>query len=222
MSLEAVLKIGGSLSRGSGLKSLCREISRLGERYRILIVPGGGGFADQVRDAYNRFSLDETTAHHMALLAMDQYGCLLKNLISGSVGTDDLSCASGTTESGKTAILLPAALVLREDPLPHSWQVTSDTISAWIARRLHCDRLVLLKDVDGLLAAQDSVAATTRLIPKLTAAQLAQHCGGVDEYLSHFLATEHLETWVINGLHPERLEQLLETGQTTGTRIRCS
>ena len=59
MSLDAVLKIGGSLSRGGGLERLCREISRLGERHHLLVVPGGGGFADQVREAYRRFTLDE-------------------------------------------------------------------------------------------------------------------------------------------------------------------
>ena len=84
MSLNAVLKIGGSLSRGDGLEVLCREIRRLGERYRILVVPGGGEFADQVRTASARFKLSETTAHCMALCAMDQYGYLLNHLIAGS------------------------------------------------------------------------------------------------------------------------------------------
>ena len=57
MSLNAVLKIGGSLSRGDGLEVLCREIRRLGERYRILVVPGGGEFADQVRTSICAFQI---------------------------------------------------------------------------------------------------------------------------------------------------------------------
>jgi aspartokinase-like uncharacterized kinase len=84
MSLDAVLKVGGSLSRGACLEALCREISRLGERYNLLVVPGGGRFADQVRDSYRRFDLDETAAHHMALLAMDQFGYVFNRLIAGS------------------------------------------------------------------------------------------------------------------------------------------
>jgi len=221
MSLEAVLKIGGSLSRGCGLEILCREISRMGERYPLLIVPGGGGFADQVREAYRRFSLDETTAHHMAVLAMDQFGHMLSRLISGSVLTADLPAACRAAESGKAAILLPAALVMQTDPLPHSWDVTSDTIAAWIAHQAHCRRLVLLKDVDGLLTAEDR-NPSGRLIAEMTVEQLAKHSGGADEYLAHFLASVDQETWIINGLYPERLIALLGTGHTTGTRIRCS
>ncbi len=59
MSVDAVLKVGGSLSRGNGLESLCREIGRLGRRHHLLVVPGGGEYADQVRAAYQRYSLDE-------------------------------------------------------------------------------------------------------------------------------------------------------------------
>lgn len=220
MNLNAVLKIGGSLSRGDGLDLLCREIAGLSERYRLLIVPGGGRFADEVRQAYVRFKLDETTAHRMALLAMDQYGCLLGDLIAGSTVTDDVSRAMDAAESGSAAILLPSALVWREDPLPHSWQVTSDTIAAWIARTIHCRRLVLLKAVDGVLRQGEPQAGSPGLINEITPVRLIGYNGGVDEYLPRFLNAESLDTWIINGLHPMRLRELLETGQTTGTRIR--
>jgi aspartokinase-like uncharacterized kinase len=209
---ETVLKIGGSLSRGSGLNALCETISRLGERHRLVVVPGGGAFADQVRQAYRRYALDETSAHKMALLAMDQYGYVLHHLISGSCLTAGLEVAC---EASKTCvgILLPSSLLTSADSLPHSWQVTSDTIAAWIAQAAHCPRLVLLKDVDGLMASSE-------VIPELTAVELAQHAGGVDEYLSRFLAGANLETWIINGMHPDRLRELIERDHTLGTRIR--
>jgi 5-(aminomethyl)-3-furanmethanol phosphate kinase len=213
MSLKAVLKIGGSLSRGEGLSGLCREIGRLCAHHSLLIVPGGGDFAEQVREADRRFHLDDAAAHCMALLAMDQYGYLLNQLIAGSCLTADLDCVCKSAETGKAAILLPSALVLREDPLPHSWQVTSDSIAAWISHRASCRRLVLLKDVDGLLSAG-------QLIQELTAEQLLQHVGGVDSYLSKILTSIYLETWVVNGLHPGRLSELLEAGYTIGTRIQ--
>jgi aspartokinase-like uncharacterized kinase len=78
----------------------------------------------------------------------------------------------------------------------------------------------LLKDVDGLLAAEYSESSPAQLIEELTVEQLAEHTGGVDEYLSHFLPSARLETWVINGLRPERLSELLDTAHTTGTKIR--
>jgi len=216
MSLDAVLKIGGSLGRGSGLEALCREISRLGQCHRLLIVPGGGVFADQVREMYRRCSLNETAAHWMALLAMDRYGCFLNQLIAGSSITRVPHPADEQMENRRLTVLLPYSVMFQTDALPHSWDVTSDSIAAWVARRVNCPRLVLLKDVDGLFAEGE----TPKLIPDLTVQQLAGHAGGVDAYLSHILAASNLETWVINGQKPERLSELLSTSRTIGTRIR--
>ena len=47
-------------------------------------------------------------------------------------------------------MLLPAALPL--DALPASWEVTSDSIAAWVAAQIGAERLVLVKGVDGLYA----------------------------------------------------------------------
>ena len=47
-------------------------------------------------------------------------------------------------------MLLPAGLPL--DALPASWQVTSDSIAAWVADQAGAGRLVLVKEVDGLFA----------------------------------------------------------------------
>ena len=158
----------------------------------------------------------------MALCAMDQYGYLLNHLIAGSYLTAELTSACRATEGGKVSILLPSTPVLQYSGLPHSWHVTSDTISAWVTHLAHCRRLVLLKDVDGLLGAAPAKEFPSALIPELTLDQLAARSGGVDEYLSRYLASAHLETWVINGLHPERIAELLDKGHTTGTRISCS
>jgi 5-(aminomethyl)-3-furanmethanol phosphate kinase len=219
MSPDAVLKVGGSLSRGAGLEALCKEIGRLGKRYRLLIVPGGGTFADQVRAMYHRYALSETAAHQMALLAMDQYGYLLNQLISESSLISDLDSANRIAESGRVAILLCSELINRTDPLPHSWEVTSDSIAAWIARQTQCRQLVLLKDVDGLLTS-DSTLDAPKPIAELTVNQLDERTGGVDRYLSQMLAASNLETWVMNGSKPERLSEFLESSRTTGTRIK--
>ena len=218
MSLDAVLKIGGSLNRADCLEALCGQVRRLGESFHLMVVPGGGVFADEVRKAYKRFKLSETAAHCMALSAMDQYGYVLNHLIAGSLLTPDLTTACRAVESGKVSILLPSASVLQHSDLPHSWQVTSDTIAAWASHRADCRRLILLKDVDGLLSAAPT-NKEAELVTELTVAQLAARRGGVDEYLSRFLASVRLETWVVNGLRPERLAELLEEGYTTGTRI---
>ena len=212
MRLSAVIKVGGSLSRGLGLPALCGEISRLGVTYPLLLVPGGGDFADQVREVARRFDVGNTAAHWMALLAMDQYGFLLNQLIPESCLTADIAYACESAGTGRVSILLPFALMMKEDPLPHSWDVTSDTIAAWVSHRTASSRLVLLKDVDGLFVP----GGVTK---DITVEDLKSHAGGVDVYLANFLTQASIETWVINGLRPERLAELLNTGRTTGTKI---
>ena len=155
----------------------------------------------------------------MALLAMDQYGYLLSRLIEGSSLETGMDSACRTAASGRVAILLPSASVLDSDCLPHSWQVTSDTIAAWVARETGSPRLILLKDVDGLMPSLNSPEG---IIKEMTAEQLALHTGGVDGYLPDFLALMQLETWVVNGLKPGRIAELLNSGSTVGTRIACN
>jgi aspartokinase-like uncharacterized kinase len=222
MSLDAIIKIGGSLSRGNGLAALCLEISRLGQRRPLLVVPGGGEFADLVRKIYARYTLSESTAHRMALLAMDQYGYVLSQLIPGSSRAKSLAEARRIAESGSPSILLPSSEIRHADPLPHSWEVTSDTIAAWVAYATGCRRLVLLKDVDGVFMDKEASGRPDGVIAELTAEQLSKIDGGVDRQLSRFLACTPLETWVISGLHPERLIELMDTGRTIGTCIIAS
>jgi aspartokinase-like uncharacterized kinase len=205
-----VLKVGGGLG-ADALPALCETLGELGERHPLLVVPGGAGFADAVREADRRFGLCAATAHRMAILGMEQFGWLLSELIPGAARCADLA----RVKAGRTKVLLPAALPL--DPLPASWQVTSDSIAAWVADRAGAGRLVLVKEVDGLYA--DWPPRGERLA-RLTVAELAAlRSGGVDEYLPTVLERASFETWVISGREPERLVELLDRGRTAGTRI---
>jgi len=208
-----VVKVGGGLGLGAGddaLRALCAALGELGERHPLLVVPGGAWFADAVREADRRFALPATTSHHMAVLGMEQFGWLLSELIPGAERS-----AEARGGAGRTTVLLPGALAL--DRLPASWQVTSDSIAAWVAGEAGAGRLVLVKEVDGLFA---QWPAQGEPIAHMSAAELgAVRPAGVDAYLPTALANASFETWVISGRDPERLVQLLEHGATVGTRI---
>ena len=220
---QVVIKVGGSLSKLGVLPDLCREIGRLAARYDLLIVPGGGEFADLVRKYYSEFSLSETVAHWMAILAMDQYGMLLGELTSNSLLVREIfSVNELELYSGRLLILLPFNWLFQADPLPHSWTVTSDSIAAWVAGELKAQCLVLLKDVDGLFSVGERAGELGKLVEQMNVEQLRAQPGGIDESLANVLARLDLETWVINGRHPRRLAELLERGHTIGTRINCS
>jgi aspartokinase-like uncharacterized kinase len=214
-----VLKVGGSLNRKQALQALGQEIGWLATQHSLLVVPGGGVFSDTVRDYYRRYQLTETTAHRMAVLAMDQFGCLLGDLVPGSILVTDLLMARQVSASNRTPILLPSSLVIQADPLPHTWRVTSDSIAAWVAGLVNARRLILLKDIDGLFSSDPTEGDPARLLSLMSVEEIAAHRGGVDEYLAAILASIDLETWVINGQHPQRLAELMGAGQTMGTRI---
>jgi 5-(aminomethyl)-3-furanmethanol phosphate kinase len=204
-----VVKVGGGLGDGA-LPGLCAALGELGERHPLLVVPGGAGFADAVRDADRRFGLSAAASHRMAILGMEQFGWLLGDLIPGAVRCADLA----QVRAGRTTVLLPAALPL---DLPASWDVTSDSIAAWVADRVGAGRLVLVKAVDGLFA---DWPPRGEPLARLTVAELAAlPPGGVDEHLPTMLGSARFETWVISGRDPARLAELLERGTTAGTRI---
>jgi 5-(aminomethyl)-3-furanmethanol phosphate kinase len=209
-----VVKVGGGLAREAGdgaLRALCRTISEAGARHPLLVVPGGGELADAVRAYDRRFGLRPETAHRMAILAMDQLGWALADLIPGAVRCTELG------RPGAVAVLLPAALLLEADPLPASWTVTSDSIAAWVAGAAGAGRLVLVKPVPGLYR---DWPPRGEPIPRLTVDELAAlQPTGVDAHLPAALRVAGVETWVIDGREPARLVELLERGGTAGTLV---
>ena len=141
----------------------------------VLIIPGGAVFADNIRSFQEISGISGDAAHWMAILAMEQYAYYLSD-ISGVPLTNDLEIH----EPGVN-ILLPYT-ILREDDsgLEHSWDVTSDTISAWFAQRTS-SMLVKATDVDGIYL-------DGKLVQQIYAGDLAgseETC--VDKGLSAFL-----------------------------------
>src|SRR5215470_10293007 len=73
-----IVKLGGSFAFSVHLRDWIAAIANCGGR--AVIVPGGGPFADTVRVAQAQMGFDDVTAHRMALLAMEQYGCAITSL----------------------------------------------------------------------------------------------------------------------------------------------
>jgi 5-(aminomethyl)-3-furanmethanol phosphate kinase len=195
--IHTVLKIGGSLIAVS--KDL---ISYLVEaRVDALVVPGGGPFAETAR----RYAahLDETTAHWMAVLAMNQYGFYLAAPELAVI--EDIS----TINSG-ISILLPFKMLFENDPLPHSWIVTSDSIAGWVAHQLKAN-LVIATDVDGIVIAK-------KLVSRVEAQELkAETC--VDAFLPQLLDIHNLDCTIVNGQHFQRVLDAIQGRDTIGTKI---
>jgi 5-(aminomethyl)-3-furanmethanol phosphate kinase len=139
-----VIKLGGSLLGAPELLRWLELLVKFGDG-KVVIVPGGGLFADSVREAQQISNASDEVAHQLALLAMDQFGLLLASM------HPDLVTASSELELAERGwqhrgiVWLPSQMVLADSSIPQNWQVTSDSLSAWLANKLGAEQLVLVK-----------------------------------------------------------------------------
>src|SRR5207248_4620692 len=148
--VHTVVKVGGGLlSKAGALDLVIEALTAFGPRRRLVIVPGGGPFAEAVRTMFRRMKIGEDAAHWMAVLGMDQYAHALAARIPDAVLVDGAGGVAAALQAGRLPVLAPYRWLRADDPLPHSWDVTSDSIAAWFAGALGARRIVLIKPADG-------------------------------------------------------------------------
>jgi 5-(aminomethyl)-3-furanmethanol phosphate kinase len=152
-----VLKVGGGLLGVAGaLDSVCAVIGHAAREQAIVVIPGGGPFADTVRELDRKVGLSPSAAHWMAHLAMDQYAEVLAERIPAGVVVEEPGAIQPAWNGGQVPVLAPSRWMRSADVLPHSWDVTSDSIAAFIAGALDATRLVLIKPGPNGTEAVDS------------------------------------------------------------------
>jgi aspartokinase-like uncharacterized kinase len=144
--VETVVKLGGGvLAHDAYFDGVLAAIAAAGGERPLLVVPGGGPFADTVREADRRHRLSDSAAHWMAVLAMDQYAHLVAARLAGAVLVEERDGIAAALGAGLVPVLAPSRWLRAADPLPHTWEVTSDSLAAWIAGVVGARRLVLVK-----------------------------------------------------------------------------
>ncbi len=139
-----VVKLGGSLLGSEQLTLWLNAIAQSSDG-RIVIVPGGGVFADAVREAQQIAGFDDATAHQLAVLAMDQYARVLLALNPALVAAStELEIAERSWQH-RAIVWLPSVMVLADENIARNWEVTSDSLAAWLAKRIKAMHLVLVK-----------------------------------------------------------------------------
>jgi len=157
-----VIKIGGGLAAVPGaLDRVCRAVAVAGCDHRILVVPGGGRFADTVREFDRTIGVSPDAAHWMAILAMDQYAHVLADRIPGATLIEEAGALLQALNPSGVAVLAPSRWMRSANVLPHSWEVTSDSIAAFVAGALDAARLILIKPATELSDPVDPYFATT-------------------------------------------------------------
>ena len=157
--IDAVVKVGGALlADRDAFEHTLSALERVRAVHRLLIVPGGGPFADAVRTVDQRYGLTCDDAHWMAILGMEQFALALASKLHCAALVHDRDEIVRAHAQEMLPVLAPYRWLREADPLPHSWDVTSDSIAAWVASELGAARLVLIKpDAHDALDALDAL-----------------------------------------------------------------
>jgi 5-(aminomethyl)-3-furanmethanol phosphate kinase len=185
MTAATVIKVGGSLVESDAAAALMRALAAR-RPLRLVVVPGGGDFADAVRLSGRRHPIGDQAAHHMALLAMHMSAVMLGALAPGYVVAESPAEFAAAWARDLTPVWAPERMVLAAPDVPASWDVTSDSLAAWLARAIAASRLLLVKSCQ-VPEAMDANAAA------LAAARI------VDPSFPQFVAGANLAWQVVSG-----------------------
>jgi dihydroneopterin aldolase len=200
-----VVKLGGSLAHSPQREAWLAALLSWGGP--LILVPGGGPFADGVRDAQNAIGFDDAAAHRMALLAMEQFAIAIGArskafVLAGSRGEIDQAL-----NAGQIPIWLPSQMALAALDLPACWDVTSDSLAAWLAGTYGARRLLLIKSCDSK--------------PPVSLRELAED-QIVDPLFPRYAAGSHAEIWLAGPASLPGAAELLRSGGMPGAGVTLS
>ncbi len=149
---EAVFKIGGKiLENSNNIKSTFSQLIQLYEEkilQKIIIIPGGGAFANFVRSLDDALQIGDDLAHWSAIYSMNYNGIMLNRKYPDLESIEKLK----TFQDAKQmfCVFLPYSFLREDDTLPHNWDVTSDSIALYVANKLKLSQCFLIKNIDGI------------------------------------------------------------------------
>jgi aspartokinase-like uncharacterized kinase len=197
-----IVKLGGSLAYTPHTAAWLEALAAWGGP--LILVPGGGPFADCVRTAQAAMGFNDKAAHRMALNAMGQFGIALAAYSDAFT----LAASRGELDSalsvGEIPVWLPEKMVLGASDVPACWEVTSDSLAAWLAWTYGARRLLLIKASD--LAAPGSAH-------DLAADNI------VDPLFPRFVAQSDAEVWLAGPASLAGAASILQTGGIPGIRV---
>jgi len=196
--VSIVVKLGGSLYNTHELQVWLSTLAKHAQHHPIIIVPGGGPFADQVRNAQSTHHFNDQAAHHMALLAMKQFGLLLKALAP--------SCSTfvlGHKNHSPLSIWLPDDALLNEVELDQSWDISSDSLALWLANKVSAQQLILIKRANTLSTS----------IKQLTSDTV------IDSAFSSLFSRHSVATKII---HSKQSQQFFELASSDNNQLKLS
>ena len=202
--IKQVVKIGGSL-----FPKYAVELADKLKNTSSLIILGGGEFANLIRkyDAVMNFSDDVN--HWQAIDCMDIIAKLVNDKVSSTRLAYSIEDAQKISDEGLTPIFVVSEFLKIEDPFECTWDVTSDSIAAYIAHLLNA-KLLIVTNVNGIYTQDPKVSGST-FIRKIDAKKLLTFSEtSIDVMLPSLLIKFGTICYVVNGKYPERVLSLID------------
>jgi 5-(aminomethyl)-3-furanmethanol phosphate kinase len=221
MKDDILIKLGGSiLENPQNLESTLNQFKNLvfskNKINRVIILPGGGSYANFIRTIDVKLNIGEDLSHWMAILAMEKNANeLYKRYKEELILFNDfqqLKLFLDKNEERKMLIFAPFDFLYQTDTLPHSWKVTSDSIAGYLAYNLNLKRCFLIKDIDGIIDKDKQIMKKVssrkllRLIQENRLYKLASEgkeglkkSKPVDTYLLNLINEYGLHCFILNG-----------------------
>ena len=204
MSIKQVVKIGGSLFPDHAI-----ELAEQLENTASVIILGGGEFANLIRRYNDEIHFSNQTNHWTAIDCMDIIAKLVNDKVQSTKLAFSIEEVNDISDEGFTPIFVVSEFLRREDPFECSWDVTSDSIAAYVAHLLNAN-LLIVTNVNGIYTQEPKEPGST-FISKIDAKTLLTFQeSSIDVMLPSLLLRYGTDCYVVNGKYPERVLSLID------------
>ncbi len=202
--IKQVVKIGGSLFPDYAI-----DLAEQLEGTDSAIVLGGGEFANLIRKYNSQINFSEETNHWTAIDCMDIIAKLVNDKVESAKLAYTLEEVNEISDEGYTPIFIVSDFLRKEDPFECSWDVTSDSIAAYVAHLLNAN-LLIVTNVNGIYTQEPKEPGST-FISKIDATTLLTFQeSSIDVMLPTLLLRYGTDCYVVNGKFPERVMSLID------------
>ena len=202
--IKQVVKIGGSLFPDYAI-----ELAEQLNNTNSLIILGGGEFANLIRkyDSTQNFSSEVT--HFTAIDCMDIIAKLVNDKVDSTKLAFSIDEINEISDDGFTPIFVVSDFLKKEDPFECSWDVTSDSIAAYVAHIFNAN-LFIVTNVNGIYTQEPKEPGST-FISKIDATKLLTFQeSSIDVMLPSLLLKFGTNCYVVNGKFPDRVLSLID------------
>ena len=202
--IKQVVKIGGSLFPNYAI-----DLANKLENTNSCIVLGGGEFANLIRKYDDEIKFSDETNHWTAIDCMDIIAKLVNDKVKSSKLAYSIDEVNKISDEGFTPIFIVSEFLKTEDPFECSWDVTSDSIAAYISHLLNA-KLLIVTNVNGIYTQEPKEPGST-FISKIDATTLLTFQeSSIDVMLPSLLLEFGTDCYVVNGKYPERVLSLID------------